>query len=227
VKLYHGIVRKSLLDELKEKTGKYFDGLSPDIYIGTALSLLKPKMVSIDFSLVITGSNCNSASAKSTIGQHTGLLKDDAIHFTGHKDYHWNKAVPEFYSVETIWAETSLHAFANLGMSEYIAKFDVAALDSMLIEKYGSNSIYKELVNSHFRNWYKEIPGWKQKIMILREYIERRQEKYKFLFTAVLRRLSVPSIKYDGVQDISEAEAWVNKELESNIRKFLKNNFRV
>ena len=37
IKLYHGIVRRDLLDAIKEKMGRYVGGLSPDIYLSVAL----------------------------------------------------------------------------------------------------------------------------------------------------------------------------------------------
>lgn len=43
VKIYHGIVRKDLLEKIKEKTGKYVGGLSPDIYLSVALSICAEK----------------------------------------------------------------------------------------------------------------------------------------------------------------------------------------
>ena len=115
-KAYHGVVKKSILESIKVKTGSYIGGLTPDIYLSIAISLLAEKCVVIDHPLTISGICKKSGSSDSATGKHTGNL-DDAPHFKGHKNYVWSTLIPPFYSVETIWADTVMAAIHDLGES--------------------------------------------------------------------------------------------------------------
>lgn len=114
VKIYHGIVQRDVLDAIKEKTGRYVGGLSPDIYLSTALSaILNDNIVVLDMPLTISGICNASGSSASATGAHTGKI-EDAPHFIGHDTYEWSKKVPKFYSVETIWADSALAAVQDI-----------------------------------------------------------------------------------------------------------------
>lgn len=147
VKLYHGIVKKKCLDKIKNKTGKYIGGLSPDIYISVALTLTVDKMVKVDFPLTISGICSKSGSADSATGRHTGKLKE-APHFRGHPEYKWDKLVPEFYSVETIWADSALAAIDDLGYHKLKEKFNLLSLDGRILNKYPE---FEEIILQHYR----------------------------------------------------------------------------
>lgn len=112
VKPYHGVVRTQMFKKLKETTGHYIDGLSPDIYASVSLSCLIDEVYVINYPITISGIGAKSGSAASATGAHTGKLAD-APHFKGHEEYKWDELVPEMYSVETIWADSALHAFRN------------------------------------------------------------------------------------------------------------------
>ncbi|WP_064093137.1 glycosyltransferase family A protein [Rossellomorea aquimaris] len=135
VKLYHGIVRRECLQQIRETTGKYFGGLSPDIYISVALSLTVNKLVEIDFPLTISGICNKSGSSDSATGRHTGKL-EDAPHFRGHKEYNWSELVPKFYSVDTIWADSALAAIKDLNKLDLIKNFNFEFLTINCLLKY-------------------------------------------------------------------------------------------
>jgi hypothetical protein len=149
VKLYHGIVKKECMEDIKSLTGKYFGGLSPDIYIATALSLTIDKLVVIDWPLTISGICNKSGSADSATGRHTGKL-EDAPHFRGHERYEWSELVPRFYSVETIWADSVIAAINDLNKSELLNEFNVAALTSCCQKKYYS---FNNIIMENYYNW--------------------------------------------------------------------------
>lgn len=132
VKLYHGIVKRSKLQELKNKVGVYVGGLSPDIYLSVALSTIIEKLVVIDYPLTVSGICKGSGSADSAIGKHTGKLSD-APHFIGHENYQWAQQVPHFYSVETIWADSALAALDDL---KYPHRFNSSFLNYLCLKLY-------------------------------------------------------------------------------------------
>jgi glycosyltransferase involved in cell wall biosynthesis len=127
-RLYHGIVSRAALETVKEKAGRHFGGLSPDIYISAALALCCRRVLRVRFPVTISGICPTSGSADSASGKHTGRL-EEAPHFKGHRSYNWSIRVPAFYSVETIWADTVLHALSDMGRQDIAEAFNIAALD--------------------------------------------------------------------------------------------------
>ena len=73
-------MKKECLEEIRTKTGRYFNGLSPDIYSVVALSLVSKNNVFIDYPFTISGICKTSGSADSATGRHTGKW-EDAPHF--------------------------------------------------------------------------------------------------------------------------------------------------
>jgi len=134
-RLYHGIIHRSALNRIKKFTSKYFDGLSPDIYITILLCFSCKRVYRLGYPVTISGMCEKSGSSSSATGRHTGELKD-APHFIGHKNYSWDKKVPRIYSVESIWAETLLKALINCNQKQFYEKFNVKMLDSICFWKY-------------------------------------------------------------------------------------------
>ena len=64
-KAYHGVIKKSVLEKIKIKTGRYVGGLSPDIYLSIAISLIIDKVLIIDYPLTISGICKKSGSSDS------------------------------------------------------------------------------------------------------------------------------------------------------------------
>lgn len=151
-KLYHGIIKTSSLKQIKEITGKYFGGLTPDIYMAVALSLTLKSAVKINFPLTIAGVCSNSGSADSSTGRHVGPL-ESAPHFKGHQNYSWATEVPPFYSVETIWADSALAALYDFHQDKLVKKFSVSNLDAYCKWKYPE---YSRIIVSHFNNYQKK-----------------------------------------------------------------------
>lgn len=135
IKLYHGIVRRDLLDTIREKTGRFVGGLSPDIYLSVALSILSNgKVIYLDAPLTISGICTGSGSSQSATGEHTGKL-EDAPHFRGHDSYEWDRRVPRFYSVETIWGDSALAAVKEIDPG-YLKYYQPEALIFRCLRRY-------------------------------------------------------------------------------------------
>lgn len=148
-RLYHGIVKRSKLDEVKKITGNYFYGLTPDIYSAVALSYVCKKVVRIGYPITVSGICPTSGSADSATGKHTGNLSD-APHFRGHKNYQWDQKVPAIYTVESIWAETVLKALLDFDDKNSYKKFNVLYLNSICLKKYPQ---FKKEIYEHSRKY--------------------------------------------------------------------------
>ncbi len=141
VKIYHGIIKRSLMDDVKKVTGRYFGGLSPDIYSSVALSLVTNKVLKIDYPLTIPGVCRKSGSGHSSTGRHHGNL-ENAPQLKGHTDYQWSTLVPRFYSVETLWADSSIAGFYEMGRFDLLKKFNVIRLSAYCYINYKQFSTY-------------------------------------------------------------------------------------
>lgn len=139
-KLYHGIVKKALMDKIKENIGYYVGGLSPDIYTAVALSFFVKRIIKIDYPLTISGICIASTSADSATNKNTGRL-EDTPHFRDRGNYSWAEQVPKFYSGINIWADSAIASLRDLGKLELIKEFNVTALSIMLIKRHKEYSV--------------------------------------------------------------------------------------
>ncbi|PKW20293.1 glycosyltransferase family A protein [Flavobacterium lindanitolerans] len=144
VKIYHGIVRKSAMDKVKQVTGRYFGGLSPDIYSSVALSLVIDKVLKIDYPLTIPGVCRKSGAGHSSTGRHHGKL-EDAPQLVGHTNYQWSSLVPRFYSVETLWADSALAGFVEMQKDDFVKKFNVSTLSAYCFYNYKEFDEFTEI----------------------------------------------------------------------------------
>ena len=144
-RLYHGIVRTSSLEKIKSITGNYFGGLTPDMYMATALCFVCNKVMRISYPITISGICATSGSNDSASGKHTGDLKD-APHFRGHTNYEWDDLIAPFYSVDTIWADTLLHALRDFKCNDYVNCFNLKKFSAICFYKYPA---YRKLIIEH------------------------------------------------------------------------------
>ncbi len=144
-RLYHGIVKRDSINRIKETVGHYFGGLTPDMYMSAALSFVCTKVIRVGYSVTISGICPSSGSSDSATGKHTGELKQ-APHFRGHKSYQWDALVPQFYSVDTIWADTLFHAIRDFKKDYLIDFFNKSLFAGICLEKYPE---FKEIIIGH------------------------------------------------------------------------------
>lgn len=123
-KTYHGIVKKSLMEEIKERTGHYYGGLSPDLYSSVAVSCVAKNHYVINEPLSIAGVCAVSTTADNFKGAHSGTL-DNIPHLKHREGYQFSKMIPLYYSVNTIWAESGLKALEELKEVELLKKFNL------------------------------------------------------------------------------------------------------
>ena len=122
-RIYHGIVKRSVVERIKKKTGWYFGGLTPDIYSTVTLSCFVKKHYVVDYPFTIAGACPASTSVASLTGGHSGVL-ESAPHFKDRGNYVWEKEIPRYYSVETLWAETALKALREMDRNDLALKMN-------------------------------------------------------------------------------------------------------
>jgi hypothetical protein len=125
-KIYHGLVRRSLLDEIKQRAGAYFHGSSPDVSGAIGLASVSSTFLVVDYPLTVPGASGGSNTGRSAMNKHKGKLSAEAQTMAfGNKG--WSAGVPRFFSVETVWAHAAIETLARLEPSR-IAQFNFVHL---------------------------------------------------------------------------------------------------
>lgn len=121
--IYHGIVKRSTLDQVFNKCNTYFPGASPDMAIAVALSLVVKTHVYIDAPYTISGHAYKSAGGQGARHKHKGKLSEIEWLANDIED-HWEKKIPMIWTGPTIYAESALKAMKNMGFEKGIKKFN-------------------------------------------------------------------------------------------------------
>jgi glycosyltransferase involved in cell wall biosynthesis len=187
-KLYHGIVRRDCMENIKTKTGAYLKGLSPDIYSSIALACVINRLVNIDYPLTIPGVCAESTSiTEGQIKKHSKKL-EDAPHFRDRSTYTWSEEVPKIYCVQTIWADSGFAALREMNRPDLIKIFNKNQLYANIIA--ADFTVYRDVLN-HINTNFK---GIKSRLFI--DYLFLIQALLtgpfrKFLIKRVLGRVKI------------------------------------
>lgn len=100
---YHGLVSRRLVQDIVDRHGALFGGVSPDIYSATLISMLSRKSAVVDWPFVLPG-----ASPKSTAGLGAAQTDRSTLwtnpHILPFRNLVWDPLIPEFYSPTTVWS---------------------------------------------------------------------------------------------------------------------------
>lgn len=138
---YHGIVRRDLLQNVKDKTGAYFHGSSPDMSGAVALACQLDRYCETDIPLSISGVSGGSNSGRSAMNTHKGDLTSESQTSDFNQDG-WIDGVPKFFSVETVWAHAGLSTLREM-QPELMADYNYSQLFALCRV---AHSEYKGLV---------------------------------------------------------------------------------
>lgn len=122
-RIYHGLVKKDILDKIYGKVGSYFGGLSPDIYSAVSLTALVKNHIVIKDTISILGASPLSTTSKGRLNSDEGLF-ENTPHLKNNENYEWDDLIPKYYCGEVIWAETAITATKDFGLKEVLEKFN-------------------------------------------------------------------------------------------------------
>lgn len=148
-RVYHGVVLRERMEEVRQITGHYFGGLSPDIYSTVALSFLVNKHAIIDYPITIAGACEESSSIASLKKKHSGKL-EEAPHLRNRGGYNWSHEIPRYYSTETIWADSAMHAMEEMGKP---ISLRLSSLAQLFAYSLLTNRAIKALIVSELRRF--------------------------------------------------------------------------
>lgn len=144
-RFYHGIVKRSLLVEIKNRTGTYMVGSCPDISFATSIALLLEKYYYVNYPFTIYGASKNSAAGLTARRSHYSRIEDvPALR----KDIlnSWNIFIPRIWTEQTIYAQTTFEVFSafktNLSLN-YNSFYASIIVNEFFLIKYFKGTLYK------------------------------------------------------------------------------------
>lgn len=197
--VYHGIVKRSVFEQIRERTGHYFGGLTPDIYAAVSLSFYIDEFLYVDFPFSLPGICPKSGAADGLTGRHNGDLSQ-APHFRGHESYVWDERIPYVYSVQTIWAETAFKAMEENGYSPSLTKSNYYKYVVCLIE---GNPEAKEKYIQFYTDRYPSSAGIRAAFKL--SVSLRRARRFFFRGFRFAKGLFIGRYPYNGVENIERA----------------------
>jgi hypothetical protein len=130
-KLYHGLVTREMLEEVRRQSGEYFHGSSPDVSMAVALSYVlasrNGSFFTIDYPLTIPGASGGSNTGRSAMNTHKGKL-DSEKQTRAFISSGWPCGVPKFFSVETVWAHACLSTLSAMHASYELLNYNYSRL---------------------------------------------------------------------------------------------------
>lgn len=119
--LYHGIVKRDILNKIHEIGGTYFPGPSPDIANGVALALTLDSYVFLDFPIIISGASKSHGGGIRKMKNRAAKIEDVPFLPLNAKQ-NWEENIPPIWTGETVWSESALKALRYMGRSDLISK---------------------------------------------------------------------------------------------------------
>ena len=148
-RVYHGVVKKEILDKVFAHTGVYSPGPSPDIANAIALCRYLTSFVSIDLPLITSGQGIASAGGKGSQGEHYGeIAKVEQLPRDASEV--WNQRIPFYWSGKTIYAESVFKSLTAMGMSSELKFFNYDYLYASCLV-FDGNSDYRDRIFKAYR----------------------------------------------------------------------------
>jgi hypothetical protein len=138
--IYHGLVRMSLMREIKARAGMFFDSMAPDFYSTIALSCIARRFARAAYPLCASG-----ASAAANAGRvHEGK---DHLHALEYKRAQWSPYVPPFYTMGTSILDATIKALIHMDRRDLIPVLDFSSFyaDCFVQHTRSATAILREI----------------------------------------------------------------------------------
>lgn len=161
-KVYHGIVSKNVLLKVRNITGSFFPGPSPDMANAVALSLCVKKHVYISLPLMVSGYSYKSAGGMGTRGSHKAKISEVAqLHINTEKL--WENKIPKIWLGSTIWAESLAKSLKRMNSQKLYNKINWDFLYATMI--VFDSDLYVEIL-PYIKSLKRKITVYKYIILI-------------------------------------------------------------
>lgn len=150
-RLYHGIVKKEILDKVFLITNSYFPGPSPDMANAVSISSEVNSFIMINIPLLVSGHSAKSTGGQGAEGKHHGEVKD-IKHLPKDTVSNWNSYIPFYWSGDTIYAQSVHQALSRINNDKFLNNFNYIYLFSKcLVFDIGYKDRVKESIEKFRR----------------------------------------------------------------------------
>jgi len=129
-RVYYGAVKRSSFDAVRDRTGTYFPGPSPDLSSAVALGTVVKRICWVDYPLFVPGASGRSMAGLGSVKKHIGRL-EDWPHVPAKAVRDWSPLVPRFFGGPTIWGEDVVQALKAAGREDLLAEFNIPLLHAI------------------------------------------------------------------------------------------------
>lgn len=204
-KVYHGFVRREIMETVRHRSGAYFHGSSPDVSGAIGVAMVTPFFIEIDYPLTLPGASGKSNTGRSATNTHKGALSKDA-QTSEFAVNGWPPEVPRFFSVETVWAHAAIDTIRRVD-EKCLKNFDFLTLYAICWLRHKE---YRQETLCVFREgaWR----SWQEIDSPLRGMLRRTVKILAGTTARLLRRALQPTAAggrfyLAGVQTVAEAQA--------------------
>lgn len=117
--IYHCVINRAVLAQLRQQTGVYVAGVAPDVYSAFAIACLIDRFGDVDYPLSLCGASGSSNTSRLSGGQsHLHL------HFREFRRHEFTWIAPDSFALAASLADNMARAFMNLGRDDLLARID-------------------------------------------------------------------------------------------------------
>lgn len=158
-RMYYGIVKREIIEKVKQVSGYYIPGPSPDMANAVSMAMFVEKMYYVDYPIFIAGNSSKSTAGMGAKGEHIGKIENIA---SLPKDcaLNWSILVPKYWSGPTFWAESAIKALEQSGGAAHLSRFNYLKL-------YANCLVFN--------------PSWKKVTWLTLNHYTRTFERNKFV----------------------------------------------
>ncbi|GAA4146817.1 hypothetical protein GCM10022216_32180 [Sphingobacterium kyonggiense] len=165
-RLYHGIINRDLIEEVRSVYGKFVPGPCPDMTTSAAIATLINHHHRINIPLSVAGNSSASEGGKGPTNAHVVKLEEKS--WLNQKDIEdWNPSLPRIFSRETIWSQSFYHVLSlrNAPKLNYKAVYDsmifscpkqaLPLVNQLYLNNGNGSKNYLNLFKSYFKRYFK------------------------------------------------------------------------
>jgi hypothetical protein len=200
-KIYHGIVARRAMERLRERSGAYFHGTSPDVSGAIGIAAVIDEYVWIDHPLTLPGASAGSNTGRSAVRKHVGTVEDDP-HTKRFRNLEWPAVLPRFVSVETVWAH-AVHATLKAVAPDALAHYNLPRLYATCLLR---DRRYRSAVFAAMRHWSEAggPGGARLRARVASEYVQAAATRAWTLGRRAMHPTPAGGRLYrDGIADIA------------------------
>jgi len=156
-KVYHGIVRRKILENCYKEFGTFFPGYSPDIGNASALCQEVKEHVYFPIYAVVAGFGGKSAGGLGAQKRHVGRV--DSVDFLPKSILsHWSTKIPYVWTGSTVWAASILYVLDKSSDDDLSQHFSFSRFYAYMLVSHPSIFL-RWLSNFRIRNSFLTLIG--------------------------------------------------------------------